>query len=123
MRQTVLCYNIKGTDKEKKLTRIFSILGCRLRHVDRGELLYPIGVLAGLDEAKDEFPVYRGDGFPEEMLVMALKDSAALNQAVQMMRREKAVVGLKAVLTQSNREWPFLSLYEELRKEHEFMNR
>ncbi len=39
MRATVLCYNLKGTTKGRKIGLIFGFLGYRVRHVEEEEYL------------------------------------------------------------------------------------
>lgn len=123
MEQTVLCCNLKGTKKEKGLKLIFGFLGCRVLHVEREQFLWPIGVLAGVDEPADVMPSYDGEGFSDEMLIMYLQDGDVLDTALRMMRREKATVALKAVLTPTNKDWSLLALHDELKREHEYMQR
>ncbi|EET60925.1 hypothetical protein BRYFOR_06991 [Marvinbryantia formatexigens DSM 14469] len=121
MKSIVLCYNLEGTDKGRKLAGIFRLLGCELRHVQKQELLAPIGALAGIfaeDAAKQP---YLGSGFPEEMLVLHMAGEEVLDIALQMMRKEQAAVALKAVLTPHNMQWSSLELYEEIRREHAAM--
>ena len=46
-----------------------------------------------------------------------------LNDMLRAFRRERLEkVNLKAVLTDTNREWNSLELYEELKREHEKMS-
>ena len=46
-----------------------------------------------------------------------------LDKALFLMRKEKVQIGLKAVLTETNQEWNSLELYEEIKKEHEYMQK
>ena len=48
MRSAVLCYNLKGTGKGKKIGMIFGFLGYKVRHVETVEYGLPIGALAGI---------------------------------------------------------------------------
>ena len=50
MRSAVLCYNLKGTEKGKKIGMIFGFLGYKVRHVETEEYGLPIGALAGIRE-------------------------------------------------------------------------
>lgn len=120
-KSTVLCYNLKGTKKGKKLTMIFGYLGYKIRHVEREEYLWPVGVLAGTMEVLPDMPDYEGDGFLEEMLIMNPGTEDMLDKALFLMRKEKIQVALKAVLTPSNQEWDSMALYEEIYKEHQYM--
>ena len=46
VRATVLCYNLKGTAKGRKIGLIFGFLGYRVRHVEKEEYLLPVGEVA-----------------------------------------------------------------------------
>ena len=46
MRATVLCYNLKGTAKGRKIGMIFGFLGYKVRHVEKEEYLLPVGEVA-----------------------------------------------------------------------------
>lgn len=122
MKPTVLCYNLKGTQKGKKITMIFGFLGYKIRHVPAEEYLVALGALAGAEPRMEE-EIYHGEGFSEEMLVIHTEQEELLDQALFLMRKEKVQLELKAVLTQSNREWNSLALYEEIKKEHEIMKK
>lgn len=48
MRSMILCYNLKGTKKGRKLGMLGSFLGFRIRYVEKEEYLKSIGELTGL---------------------------------------------------------------------------
>ena len=60
-------------------------------------------------------------GVSEEMLVIHAETEDMLDRALFLMKKEKVRVDLKAMVTQTNRDWDSLALYEEIKKEHEFM--
>ena len=83
-----------------------------------------VGFLAGLPgfeagtTAGEEIPV-----IPEEMLVMKQFSSRRLDELLLNLRKAGVPrIALKAVVTEQNAQWPFYSLYQELRKEHEAMH-
>lgn len=122
MKSTVLCYNLKGTKKGRKITMIFGSLGYRVRHIEKADYSRPIGVLAGmLSGEESESAAYDGEGFSDEMLVIYAERGQMFDRALAMMRKEKSVVSLKAVLTETNCKWDSLKLYEEIRSEHQYM--
>ena len=79
-------------------------------------------VLAGMGEVQEQASG-SVDGFSEEMLVMDPAGETMLDKALFLMRKEKVQIGLKAVLTETNQEWNSLELYEEIKKEHEYMQK
>ena len=134
MRATVLCYNLKGTNKGRKIGMIFSFLGYKVRHVEKEEYLLPIGEVAegrraeSVDEESgeaDDKAVMAGESagtfFEEEMLVMCPENERMLDQALMRMRKEKVQVPLKAVLTETNQSWTSVALHDEILREHEKM--
>jgi len=130
MKSVVLCYNLKGTPKGKKIGMIFGFLGYKVRHVTEEEYRLPLGVLAGigpdnpegeLDLGNETSESPEGNGFSEEMLVIHAETEDMLDRALFLMKKEKVRVDLKAMVTQTNRDWDSLALYEEIKKEHEFM--
>lgn len=123
MRASVLCYNLKGTKKGKQISMIFGFLGYKIRHVEREEYGIPVKVLAGIADAEGESESYAGEGFSEEMLIMNPTNEEMLDKALFLMKKDKVQVGLKAMLTQTNQEWDSIALYEEIKKEHEYMSK
>ena len=128
MRATVLCYNLKGTTKGRKIGLIFGFLGYRVRHVEEEEYLLPVGEVAEgrtTESINEEAGVKTKEieaVFQEEMLLMCPENERMLDQALLRMRKEKVQVPLKAVLTPSNQEWDSVSLHDEILKEHKAMS-
>ena len=91
MRQTVLCYNLKGTKKGRKLGMIFSYLGFKVRHILPEEYHIPVGELAE-GKTDEETKSEETDGeepFTDEMLILCPASEASLDKALFMMRKEK----------------------------------
>ena len=61
--------------------------------------------------------------FKEEMLIMAGLTREQMHSFIDDIKRENASVDLKAVLTPFNLTWRCDDLLEELKKEHEVMNK
>ena len=112
---TVLMYNCSGPEYSK-LRQIFAMLRLRMRPVEPERYHVPLGQLA---EGKGE------SGEPtqaigESMLVFCGLGQALLNQVLEVIRlAQLPPIPLKAVLTESNKEWDTVQLYEELKKERE----
>lgn len=126
MRSIVLCYNLKGTPRGRKIEKIIRMLNGEIRHVTVGEYGMALGKLAGVPlegsgerTAADREISPENKNFPEEMLLLHMAGEEALELALQMMRREQAAVDLKAVLTPSNAGWTSWELHRELVREHQ----
>ena len=123
MRATVLCYNLKGTTKGRKI----GLIGYRVRHVEKEEYLLPIGEVAEgrtTESINEEAGVKTKEieaVFQEEMLLMCPENERMLDQALLRMRKEKVQVPLKAVLTEMNKNWTSVALHDEIMREHEKM--
>ena len=50
MRSIMLCYNLKGTKKGRKIGMLGSFLGFRVKYVEKEAYSKTIGVLTGLKE-------------------------------------------------------------------------
>lgn len=127
MRATVLCYNLKGTTKGRKIGLIFGFLGYRVRHVEKEEYSLPVGEVAEgrtTESINEEAGVKTKEieaVFQDEMLLMCPENERMLDQVLQRMRKEKVQVPLKAVLTESNKNWTSVVLHDEIMREHEKM--
>ena len=135
MRSIMLCYNLKGTKKGRKIGMLGSFLGFRVKYVEKEEYSKTIGVLTGLkEEVAEEASVDETSGtdnekneemtdFEEEMLVMLLADNQTLDKLLFQMRKEKVQIPLKAIVTAKNQNWTSTALYSEIKREHESMTK
>ena len=116
----VLLYNL--TYKEKFTLIRFALLklGLPWREVKPEEYALPLGQLAGLDvsvaEEEETTEVFR-----DEMLVMCGLEQGKFHAFLDQLRRSRARVALKAVLTESNAAWSSFRLHREIAAEHEAM--
>ena len=128
--ELVLLYNIGG-DKARKPKMIFVQNGIKIRTVAKEDFSKPLGLLSGVlseEEAKNipkdmECPeVCNDDEISEEMLIMKGIFGKRLDLLLAAMRKAKAVVPLKAVITEHNVFWNSIQLYHEIKREHEVMS-
>lgn len=126
MRSMILCYNLKGTKKGRKLGMLGSFLGFRIKYVEKEEYLKSIGELTGLINEKETTDSQISEQqdtevFEEEMIVIQMEDHRMLDKLLFQMRKEKVQIPLKAVVTVQNQNWTSEALYKEIKKEHETM--
>ncbi|MBS6516619.1 MAG: DUF3783 domain-containing protein [Clostridium sp.] len=122
MRETVLLYNFKDDERKKKLTKALLPLGFRLKTVAKEDYLKPIGFLAGLKDMEDNGSVYEGEEFQDEMMLMAGFTSARVDTLLSALRKNGVGrINYKAVLTETNKSWDSVSLFREIKREHEYM--
>ena len=122
----ILCYNLKGTKKGRKLGMLGSFLGFRIKYVEKEEYLKSIGELTGLINEKETTDSQISEqqdteAFEEEMIVIQMEDHRMLDKLLFQMRKEKVQISLKAVVTAQNQNWTSEALYKEIKKEHETM--
>ncbi len=121
VKETVLYYTPEKTDKVRILKSVLVRLGIRIKNIGPEQVQEQVGYLAGLpgfaERAAGQTAV-----IPEEMLVLHNFSGRRLDQLLAELRRAKASVALKAVLTETNCEWTFYELYQEIKKEHEMMH-
>lgn len=117
-----LLYNIDDPQRARKIKFILIRMGVRIKNVKKEEYLTPIGVLAGSGKISYDAADYNGPGFSEEMLVMKDFSSRQIDDMILRFRKEKLEkIALKAVLTETNQTWDSITLYKNLREEHEQM--
>ena len=118
-----LLYNLSGTEKGKRIRRLLFRSGICIRDVKPEEYSRSIGFLTvgpAFREAKTSSP---NIVFFDEMIVFSGLSDDLLDSVLSEMRRERLVVGLKAVATEHNMEWSSVRLHDELVREHEYMAR
>ena len=115
----VLLYNL--TEKEKFAQIRFTLfkLGIPWREVSPEEYALPIGRLAGVEVEAEEEDAQ--ELFTDEMLVLCGLEQAQFHAFLDQIRRSRATVALKAVLTETNAAWSSYRLHREIAAEHEAM--
>lgn len=117
----LLAYNLEN---QQKLKLLFTCAQLKIGFISvpRADYAQPIAALAGV-RARDE-GVYEGEGFSDEMLVMANFTNNLFQAFMNALKRSHgATPALKAVMTPTNAEWDSLKLHAEILKEHEEMHR
>ena len=117
---TALLFNFTDTQKLQKIRFALFKLGIAGRIVDAADFHQPVGHLCGLEGFS---PVGAADegGFTDEMLVLCGLSGAQLDSLLTALRRSRAVVALKAVVTEENALWSAKKLHDEILEEHEAM--
>lgn len=118
MAERILLYNMPDADKRRVLQKALRPLGMTLQYVERQDYLKPLGTLAGEKLFFTVDKMYEGPELAGSMLVMAGLSSERVDQVLQAIRSSGLQLPYKAVLTDTNRYWTSLMLFEELQKEH-----
>lgn len=121
MKETVLLFHIQDEARLQALKKILMLMKIRVKVVEKKDYLQPVGYLAGIKELGTE-QVYEGNELEEEMMVMAGFSNQQVDMLLTKMRKANlSRIHYKAILTPMNITWTTLQLYEELKKEHEYM--
>lgn len=116
----ILEYNLENTQK-LKLRFVCAQLKIAVRSVPKADFAQPVGALAGA-AARTE-AAFSGEGFSDEMLVMANFTNALLHAFLKATQQAKMQpIPLKAVLTPTNAAWDSVRLHDEILKEHNAMH-
>ena len=111
----LLSFNLPA-EKAAKVLKLAMRLGVRMRVVEaaeQGETLVTLCGWAPKADAPTDTP------FTDEMLVLANLSGTQLNEFLSGLRQGQIPpIALKAVLTESNREWSAVALHAELAEEH-----
>ena len=116
----VLLFNIKG-EKRTRILFLLLQLGLPCRQISSTELSMTLGELTGrekLGPAKKP-----AQFFEEEMLVMDGLEPGQFRALLDGLRRKRATVALKAIVTEQNLTWTAWELCQALREEHERFSR
>lgn len=120
--EMVLLYNVEDKKIQKKYQMLCLKLGCRVKMVTREQYRESVGALAGAKDVPLKGISYEGEAFEEPMMVLKIYSNQKLDQFLSGIRKEGIPsIDLKAVLTEYNKGWDSFQLYEELKKEHEYM--
>lgn len=124
MKETVLYYSPEKIEKVRLLKGVLVRMGIRIKNIGPEQVMQKVGYLTGRKEYEETLPE---DGkeipvIPEEMLVLYGFTNRRLDEFLSQLRRAKVPpVALKAVVTETNADWSFYELYQEIRAEHEKM--
>lgn len=116
MTPTLLTWNLPSR-KSASVRALAIQSGIRVVAVEPAQYLQPLGSFTGDCGRMDAF--YDGANFPDEMLLLAHFPQTHLSRFLQAWRAAGLPpVPLKAVLTETNRDWNSLELHTELSAEH-----
>jgi len=144
-RETVLYYAPEGTAHVAKLKGVLVRMGIRIRNVSADQIQETVGHLAGVPGFDGQAPAGRQrDGKPagitetqangesaavfpkitEEVLVLHHFSGQRIDELLLNLRKAGVPkIDLKAIVTDHNCAWTFYHLYEEIKDEHEKMQK
>lgn len=123
MKETVLYYAPHPVAHTGKLKGVLVTLGIRIKNVSPAQVTQKVGYLAGLPGYEEEPAAEPLPVLDQEMLVMHQFTGRRIDALLAAIRKAGVPkIALKAIVTESNCDWKFCELYEELKKEHAAMS-
>ena len=129
--EKVLLYNLKGTAIGKKLQPVLLRMGVRVVVVEEADYDQPIGTLAGVEMPEDAAAGIDpetgrqpdpADTLEEPMMILVGFTGGRWDELLAQMRKGGVPrIGLKAMLTQTNKYWTSRQIYSELGRERAAM--
>jgi len=110
-----LCYEPRPNAFTAQMAGVLAAQGLRVKRVGPGDLSRTVGELAGLP-GPETAPEPAGDGLKEPAVIFCGVTEQTLDRALTALRRAR-YRGLKAVLTEHNKDWPLGRLFAELLRE------
>lgn len=111
----ILIYNLESK-KDAKLKMLCRKMNIGTRSVEKNEYGFTLGCLLGISQDNS---VREHEDFDEEMLYIAGLQGGMLHLFLDQLRRNKIIVPLKAVQTETNLGFTSYELYRELCAERE----
>lgn len=118
----ILLFNIPG-EKLKRIRPLAFKLGIVCREIAPEDFSKTLVALCGRADGAEAGVADDALTVGGEMLVMDSLSAAQFHALLDGLRRERAAVALKAVVTESNARWSAGRLYRELSAEHEAMEK
>ena len=123
-KETVLYYYPEQNKEVSQTKAILAVMGIRIKNLAPSQLGQTVGQLAGLSgkmeekTLKDAGEEPKGTSLPDSVLVFCGFSEKKLDMTLwHLMKAGVSREVYKAMLTETNRSWTFLELYEELKRE------
>lgn len=119
----ILLYHA-GEEKQKKIKSAVALMGISVELLDESNLGQQLGKLAGSEEYQTaEDQPWEADLPQEEVLIMCGFTKVQFDLLMNMFRHGKLPkIALKAMLTETNQNWPLGKLIGELKAEHVYLH-
>lgn len=123
VQETVLLYYPKKPKYLPKIKSIFVQLGIQFRILDAASTAQKIGYLTGrtgFEKSTSDVPFSK---IPQSVLVMDHFSGVRMDVLFSYLKKAGIPsIDLKAIVTDTNADWTFFALYQEIAKEHARMH-
>lgn len=118
MEETVLLYNIDKTEPGKAMISILKKLDVKVVIVKTKDLMNPVGYLLGNGDYKRSTDKIK-EVPQDEMMVLSGFDDKQVDVLLQIFQKANIpFIPLKAIVTETNIEWSFLQLLNNVKNEY-----
>lgn len=119
-RESVLYYNPSVSTKTAQVKGVLVRMGIRIRNITPDQAVQTVGYLAGLEGFEEQPVPVEVPVMDEEILVMLNFTGSRIDELlVQLKKARIPKIELKAVVTETNCRWTLYKLYQEMKKEHD----
>ncbi len=121
MKPIILLYNV-SSNKVNILRPVVSMMGIGIKLIKEEHLNCKAGALAYPDmfesvcASEDTMPL---NDFSEEFMLLCGMDKTMLDKILNFMNKKKISVSLKAMLTETNKDWSVTKLISEIKAERD----
>lgn len=117
--EEILLYNLEG-EKGKQIRQLCAEMKIRFKSIPAGQYGEPIGALVCTERMEKTGIPFTGIPFQDEMILFAgFEDDRLRNFLSRYYQAGIGKVSLKAALTPYNVKWNSAELHNELKREHE----
>lgn len=123
MKQKVLFYNISD-NKIDKLAKVLMPMGISKYKVTEDDLNKSVCHIASPNEYLNaEHNDINIENIDAEILIFCGMNNNSINKILDILKRRKLNVSIKAMMTETNMHWSFAELISEIYSEHKMMNK
>ncbi len=124
MQTTIYVYNVKDRKVFQNIQFTAVRLGCKVKVIPADMADRKVGYIAGLEGFTAEASGPEAVVPEESVMLLGGFTGAKLDELLKGLRRAGVPRSiLKAMLNENNQDWYFYELCEELKREHEEMNK
>lgn len=120
--EKVVLYNISAdTSKGARLRTALDGISVPYEEITLAQFNSKVGFVAGLDGYAEADEAYSGKDYTAEFMLMCNLSETTLDNVLAALNKYGVSIDHKAVVTETNKEWPFWQLMDEIADEHEVM--
>lgn len=121
-KQKIIFLNVSES-KINKMRPVLGLMGIATEIIDSGRLGDNVGYIAYPEQYENAAAETVSEDFGEEFMLLCGFDQKSLDAVLNFMRKNKMNVSLKAMLTDTNKNWTLGRLIKEISAERQMLMR